>query len=90
MSILGNRVVRREDPALLTVGGTYVEDVVREGTAHVAFVRSTMAHARITSIDTSEAEAAPGVLAVVSAADLDLPPMLPIAFIDQRLSLIHI
>jgi len=53
MSILGNRVVRREDPALLTVGGTYVEDVVREGTAHVAFVRSTMAHARITSIDTA-------------------------------------
>ncbi|HEU0213167.1 MAG TPA: hypothetical protein VFR13_03710 [Jiangellaceae bacterium] len=51
MSILGNRVLRREDPKFLTVGGTYVDDVRDErltGAAYVTFVRSTMALARIT------------------------------------------
>jgi hypothetical protein len=44
-SILGNRVVRTEDPRLLTVGGTYVHDVALEGAAWVTFVRASMAHA---------------------------------------------
>jgi carbon-monoxide dehydrogenase large subunit len=51
MSILGNRVLRKEDPKFLTVGGTYVDDLRDErlnGAAHLTFVRSTMAHARIT------------------------------------------
>jgi carbon-monoxide dehydrogenase large subunit len=77
MSILGNRVLRKEDPALLTVGGTYVEDVRDErldGAAYVTFVRSTVAHARITSVDTAEAAQAPGVLGVFTAADVDLAP----------------
>ena len=86
MSILGNRVVRREDPALLTVGGTYVEDVASEGAAHVVYIRSTLAHGRIVAIDTAEAESAPGVLAVVTAADLDLPEMAPIMMIDQKMT----
>jgi aerobic carbon-monoxide dehydrogenase large subunit len=86
MSILGNRVVRREDPALLTVGGTYVDDVVHEGAAHVVYVRSTLAHGRITGIDTSEAEAAPGVLAVLTAADHDLPDLVPIIMVDQHMT----
>src|SRR4249920_2675238 len=80
MSILGNRVLRREDPALLTSGGTYVDDVDVPGAAFVTYVRSTMAHARITDIDVSEAAALPGVLAIVTAADLDLadqPPATP-------------
>ena len=50
MSILGNRVLRREDPKFLTVGGTYVDDVRDEriaGAAYVTFVRSTIAHAKI-------------------------------------------
>ncbi|HEY1278228.1 MAG TPA: xanthine dehydrogenase family protein molybdopterin-binding subunit [Acidimicrobiales bacterium] len=74
MSILGNRVVRTEDPRLLTVGGTYVSDVPLDGAAHVTYVRSPMAHARITGIDVSDAREAPGVLAVVTGADLQLPP----------------
>jgi carbon-monoxide dehydrogenase large subunit len=74
MNILGNRVVRTEDPRLLTVGGTYVADVPIEGVAHVTYVRSPMAHARITGIDVTAARDAPGVLAIVTAADLDLPP----------------
>jgi aerobic carbon-monoxide dehydrogenase large subunit len=72
MSILGNAVVRREDPAFLTVGGTYVDDLQLDGAARVVYVRSTIAHARITELDVSEARGAPGVLAVVTADELGL------------------
>ena len=80
MSILGNRVLRREDPALLTSGGSYVDDLDLPDAAFVTFVRSTMAHARVTDVDVSEAVAMPGVLAVITATDLglpDLPPAMP-------------
>ncbi|MDQ1436587.1 MAG: aerobic carbon-monoxide dehydrogenase large subunit [Acidimicrobiaceae bacterium] len=77
MSILGNRVVRKEDPLFLTKGATYVDDLVLDGAVHLSFVRSTMAHARITSIDVDEARQAPGVVAVFTAADLPLPPIQP-------------
>ena len=77
MSILGNRVVRKEDPKFLTVGGTYVDDVRLDGALFVTYVRSTMAHAQITSIDTDEASRAPGVVAMFTAADVDLAPRPP-------------
>ena len=70
MSILGNRVVRKEDPLFLTKGATYVDDLVLDGALHLSFVRSTMAHARILGIDTDEAKQAPGVVAVYTAADI--------------------
>ncbi len=73
MSILGTRVVRTEDPRLLTVGATYLEDLrlpELRGAAYATFVRSPLAHARITGIDASEAMAEPGVVAVLTAADL--------------------
>ena len=70
VSILGNRVRRIEDPRLLTVGGTYVEDVALEGAAWLTYVRSPHAHARITGIDVTAASASPGVLAVFTADDL--------------------
>jgi carbon-monoxide dehydrogenase large subunit len=77
MSILGTRVVRTEDPRLLTSGATYVEDLRLPGlrrAAYATFVRSPMAHARITEIDVSAALAEPGVVAVLTANDLeDLP-----------------
>ncbi|HEX9032711.1 MAG TPA: xanthine dehydrogenase family protein molybdopterin-binding subunit, partial [Streptosporangiaceae bacterium] len=81
VSILGTRVVRTEDPRLLTVGGTYVDDL-REPelaqAARVTFVRSPIAHAAITAIDVSAAREAPGVVAVLTAADMDdLPPPPP-------------
>jgi aerobic carbon-monoxide dehydrogenase large subunit len=69
-SILGNRVARLEDPRFLTVGGTYVEDVVLPNAAWLTYVRSSWAHARITGIDVSEAKAAPGVVAVLTGDDL--------------------
>jgi len=86
MSILGTRVIRTEDPKLLTSGGVYVDDLrdpELEGAARVTFVRSTVAHARIAGIDTSEALAQPGVIAVLTVADMtDFPPPPPAAPID--------
>src|SRR5260370_17374025 len=78
MSILGTRVVRTEDPRLLTAGGTYVDDLrIPElaTAARVTFVRSPIAHALITGIDASPAREAEGVVTVLTAADMDdLPP----------------
>jgi aerobic carbon-monoxide dehydrogenase large subunit len=76
MSILGTRVVRTEDPRLLTAGATYVEDLrlpELQGAAYVTFVRSPMAHARITGIDTEAARDEPGVVAVLTAEDIGEP-----------------
>src|ERR1035438_9631336 len=78
MSILGTRVARTEDPRLLTAGGTYVDDLrlpEPAGAVRATFVRSPVAHALITGIDVAAAAAAPGVVAVLTAADADdLPP----------------
>jgi carbon-monoxide dehydrogenase large subunit len=74
MSIFGTRVVRTEDPRLLTTGGVYVDDLREPGlaaAARVTFIRSPLAHALITGIDTSEAKNAPGVVAVYTAEDMD-------------------
>jgi carbon-monoxide dehydrogenase large subunit len=67
---VGQRVRRSEDPALLAGRGRFVDDVTEPRQAHVAFVRSPVASARITRVDTSAAEAMPRVLAVYTAADL--------------------
>ena len=80
MSMLGTRVERKEDPDLLTVGGTYVDDVECEGALHAVFVRSTMAHADIAAIHLDEARQMPGVVGAFVAADLGLsadPPRMP-------------
>ena len=69
--LVGARVLRVEDPRLLAGKGAYVDDHKIPGTLAVAFRRSDHAHARITGIDTSAAQAMPGVAAVVSAADLE-------------------
>jgi aerobic carbon-monoxide dehydrogenase large subunit len=78
MSILGTRVVRTEDPRLLTAGGTYTDDLrlpELAGALRATFVRSPVAHAEITGIDAKVALDAPGVVAVLTAADADdLPP----------------
>ena len=89
MSILGNRVLRTEDPTFLTVGGTYtadLDDPLLEGALHVTYVRSMVAHGTITGIDLDEARQAPGVVAAYSAADLADMPLLPLAvpLLDPR------
>jgi carbon-monoxide dehydrogenase large subunit len=66
---IGQGVPRFEDPRLLKGGGRYVGDMVLPGMAFGHVLRSPHAHARIRSIDTSRAKAAPGVLAVLTGAD---------------------
>lgn len=79
MSIMGTRVVRTEDPQFLSRGATYTDDLIDErltGALHLTLVRSPLAHARITAVDVEEARKAPGVAAVITGADIDLPPAL--------------
>jgi carbon-monoxide dehydrogenase large subunit len=81
MSILGTRVVRIEDPKLITTGGVYTDDLREEelaGAAYLTLVRSPMAHGRVLSVDASVAREAPGVVGVWTAEDLaDLKPIGP-------------
>ena len=70
MPYVGQRVKRTEDPRLIKGLAHYVDDIKLPDTLHVAFVRSVYAHARITSIDTSQALQAPGVVAVLPARTL--------------------
>ena len=74
-SLLGNRVVRVEDPQMLVGRARYVDDLVLPGALHLAFVRSTRAHARLLAVDAAAAAALPGVVGVFTADDLDLPDM---------------
>jgi carbon-monoxide dehydrogenase large subunit len=78
---VGQPMRRKEDPRLITGKGRYVEDISLPGTLWCAFVRSPEAHARITNIDASAARARAGVVAVLTAADLDgLQGPLPLAW----------
>ena len=67
---IGHSLRRREDDRFLRGAGRFVDDVVLPGMLHAAVLRSPVPHARIASIDTSAAAALPGVVAVVTGADL--------------------
>jgi carbon-monoxide dehydrogenase large subunit len=67
--VIGQRVLRKEDPRFLTGEGRYVENLLFDDALHVAFVRSPVAHARIAGIDISPAA---GKAQVFTAHDLDL------------------
>src|SRR3982074_3386123 len=69
--MIGAKIHRREDPRLVSGAGRFVDDLKRPGTVHVIFGRSPYPHARVGSIDTAAALRAPGVLAVLTAADFD-------------------
>ena len=71
----GTPIKRREDPTLIQGKGTYTDDVALPGMLHAAFVRAGVAHGRITNVDTSEAQGMPGVVAIYTAADLELNDM---------------
>jgi carbon-monoxide dehydrogenase large subunit len=71
-SILGNAVRRVEDPEILVGRADYVDDLAIDGILTLVFVRSPFAHAVVRSIDTSHAAGAPGVVAVFTAADLEM------------------
>ncbi len=68
---VGQAVQRREDPRLLTGRGSYVDDVHPHGVLHACFVRSNIARGTILAIDTEEARALDGVIAVFTGADLN-------------------
>src|SRR5439155_3414999 len=69
--MIGTSMPRLEDDALLRGAARFVDDLKPDGCLHVAFLRSPMASARLRSIDASSAAQAPGVVAVVTAADLE-------------------
>jgi carbon-monoxide dehydrogenase large subunit len=66
---LGRARPRKEDARLVTGQTNWTDNIVLPGMLHMAFARSPMAHARITSVDLSAARAVPGVIAVFSGAD---------------------
>ena len=72
--------------ALLTGAARFTADVEVADRLHLVFVRSTVAHARIASIDTTAAAAAPGVAAVFTAADLPTLPVWEIQLIPEVLA----
>ncbi len=63
---LGHSVKRKEDERFIRGAGNYVDDITLPGMLHMELLRSPFAHARIVSVDTSRAEALPGVVAVVT------------------------
>ena len=67
---IGARAPRREDPALIRGRGRYVADINLPGTLHMAILRSPYGHARINSIDASEARGADGVHMVITPDDI--------------------
>jgi aerobic carbon-monoxide dehydrogenase large subunit len=83
-SILGTEVRRVEDRELLLGQGTFVDNLNSVGVTHAVFVRSPFAHATITGIDTSEAAAAEGVVAVYTADDLGRGPLSGFADVNKQ------
>src|SRR5438445_661917 len=75
---VGRPLKRSEDPKLITGRGQYVEDIKLPGLAHLAFLRSPHAHARVKALRTDAARRAPGVIRVVTARDLG--PLRPLPF----------
>src|SRR3984893_1197368 len=67
---IGAAVRRKEDQRFITGKGHYTDDISRPGQAHAYFLRSPHAHARLKRIDTAEAARMPGVLAVLTGAEL--------------------
>src|SRR5258705_9623940 len=81
-SPFGRPDLRKEDQRFITGRGRYVDDLRVPGCLHAAFVRSPYAHARVERIDTAAARGMPGVVAVLTAADLPeckrpIPPATP-------------
>src|SRR3970040_1296876 len=75
---IGRPLKRGKDHRLLVGSGRYVDDISPHGCAHVVLLRSPHAHARIARLDVETARRAPGVVAVVTGADVkDLQPMPP-------------
>ncbi|HEY4403811.1 MAG TPA: xanthine dehydrogenase family protein molybdopterin-binding subunit [Xanthobacteraceae bacterium] len=75
---MGSPVERIEDLRLLRGRGQYVDDLTRAGLLHAVILRSQVAHGRIRSIDAAAALERPGVVAVITAADIGVVPTIPL------------
>ena len=87
--MVGHRLRRREDAALLRGEGRFLDDIKLPDMLHVAFVRSPHAHALIRSIDAGDARAMRGVIAIYTADDLRKTLVrlrLPMAFPEGKLT----
>jgi carbon-monoxide dehydrogenase large subunit/6-hydroxypseudooxynicotine dehydrogenase subunit gamma len=86
MTLVGTRAARKEDPRLLRGLGRFGDDFSASGQCWARVVRSPVAHGRLLSVEIGEAACAPGVVAVVTAADLPpglvIPVRLPLQGID--------
>ncbi len=69
--LVGQPIKRVEDGKFLTGRANYVDDIRLAGMLHAVFVRSTQAHARVVKVETADALSHPGVVAVLTAADLE-------------------
>ncbi|MFN8636569.1 MAG: xanthine dehydrogenase family protein molybdopterin-binding subunit [Chloroflexota bacterium] len=69
--MMGQPVRRREDPRLITGTSQYVDDIQLAGMLHLSYVRSPYGHARVNGIDSTAALKVPGVVAVITAKDLE-------------------
>jgi carbon-monoxide dehydrogenase large subunit len=77
-ALIGSPIERIEDMRFLTGRGQYVGDLAAEGALHAVILRSPLAHGRIRCINTSAARALPGVLTVITAADIgESVPLIP-------------
>ena len=76
-SLIGRRMLRREDRPLLTGQAEFVDDLELEGMLHIRFFRSPIAHGRIEALDLEAARAVPGVVAVLGPDDVPVPPLHP-------------
>jgi carbon-monoxide dehydrogenase large subunit len=76
---VGQPVKRVEDVRLLRGQGRFVDDLHIDGMLHAAILRSSVAHGRLFRIDTAKALTLPGVVAVITAADIGNPvPTIPL------------
>ena len=74
---IGQAITRREDDRLLTGQGRFVDDIRLPNALHAMFVRSPHAHARVGAIDTAEARAIEGVVAILTGSDLQADGVAP-------------
>src|SRR6476620_5441724 len=74
--MVGKAIKRREDPRLISGAGQFIDDLRLPGLSHIGLLRSTLAHAKIRSIDLTPALAMPGVVAAYTGDDfMDLNPL---------------
>src|SRR5277367_3477496 len=80
---VGQRMPRLEDQRMITGHGQYIDDLNKPGMVHAAFVRSPVARGRIINLDATEARQMPGVIAVLTAAEINARAQLAGAGADK-------